>query len=721
MIPIAHTHSARILIVDDLEVNITILEQLLRHAGYTEVSGTSDATTVATLHAAHQYDLIVLDMNMPDMDGFAVLDSLRQLDDDHYLPVLVMSAEPEYKLRALQAGARDFVCKPCDYGELLTRIRNMLEVRLLYTGTRDYGLRMAGCDRLTGLANRAQFRDALPARLSAAWPQSSALLLIDLDGFTALNDTLGHQAGDLVLGQFALRLAQLAPPQASLSRLGNDEFALLLPALDGAHQVPDMVEAIRTALQDPFQLPAAHTTLSASIGVALCPGDAMEAPSLMRYADMALHQAQQDGPGACCYYTDTMQTESQRRFLLEHALRQASERDEFELYYQPKVQLSTGTMVGAEALLRWNRPGHGMVPPGEFIPQLEESGQIVQVGAWAIDTACAQIAAWRREGHTLPVAVNVASRQFAGDTLEQAVTEALTRHDVAPGMLSLEVTESALMDDLGHTARTLGRLRALGVRIAIDDFGTGYSSLAYLKRFPADVLKIDIAFIREVTSNPDDAAVVDAIIAMAHSLNLETVAEGVETPAQLAYLARRRCDQIQGYHFSRPLPAAQMTRLLQEDARLAAPAGSGTAPERTLLLIDDEPHVLSALQRVLRQDGYRVLAANGAAQAFQLLAENQVQLILCDQRMEEMSGTELLDRVKDLYPDTFRIILSGYTDLKTIMDSINRGALYRFYTKPWDNQTLRENIRAAFRHYWQLHGLGQPQDQDQAQTALAGS
>ncbi|NVM80017.1 diguanylate cyclase (GGDEF)-like protein [Duganella sp. SG902] len=707
MIPIAHIHSARILIVDDLQVNITILEQLLRNAGYAEVSGTTDAAGVAALHRQHQYDLIVLDMNMPDMDGFDVLDSLRQLDDDHYLPVLVISAEPGYKLRALQAGARDFVCKPCDYGELLTRIRNMLEVRLLYTGTRDYGLRMAGCDRLTGLANRAQFRDALPARLSAAWPQSSALLLIDLDGFTALNDTFGHQAGDLVLGQFALRLAQLAPPRASLSRLGNDEFALLLPALDGAHQTPDVVERLRGALRLPFALPAGEATLTACVGVALCPGDADEAATLMRYADMALHLAKQDGADTCRCYTGDMQTEAQRRYQLEHALRQACELGQFELHYQPKAQLSSGDMVGAEALLRWNRPGHGLVPPAEFIPRLEESGLIVPVGAWAIDAACAQIAAWARAGHRLPVAVNVASRQFASDTLEQTVTEALRRHAIAPGLLSLEVTESALMDDLGRTADTLARLRALGVRIAIDDFGTGYSSLAYLKRFPADVLKIDIAFIREVTSNPDDAAVVDAIIAMAHSLNLEAVAEGVETPAQLAYLARRRCDQIQGYYFSRPLPAAQMTRLLQDGARLPAPA-DGAVPERTLLLIDDEPQVLSALQRVLRADGYRVLAANGAAQAFQLLAEHQVQLILCDQRMEEMSGTELLDRIKDLYPDTFRIILSGYTDLKTIMDSINRGALYRFYTKPWDNQTLRENIRAAFRHYWQLHGLGRP-------------
>jgi EAL domain-containing protein (putative c-di-GMP-specific phosphodiesterase class I)/CheY-like chemotaxis protein len=334
---------------------------------------------------------------------------------------------------------------------------------------------------------------------------------------------------------------------------------------------------------------------------------------------------------------------------------------------------------------------------------------IVPVGAWAIDQACRQIALWSSQGAgPLPVAVNVASAQFASDGLVQVVATAIAAHGIDAGLLSLEVTESALIDDIARTAASLTALRAMGVRIAIDDFGTGYSSLAYLRRFPVDTLKIDIAFIREVTSNPDDAAVVDAIVAMAHSLNLDVVAEGVETAAQAACLARRRCDQIQGYFFSRPLPVRQMDELLRQDRRLAPLDGHRAAPEPTLLLIDDEPRVLSALQRLLRPDGYRVLAANGAAQAFELMAMHPVQLVLCDQRMEEMSGTDLLDRIKDMYPDTFRIILSGHTDLKTIMESINRGSLYRFYTKPWDNQTLRENIRAAFRHYWRLHGLEAP-------------
>ncbi|MBV6325498.1 EAL domain-containing protein [Duganella violaceipulchra] len=711
-------HAAKILLVDDQQVNLTLLEHVLASAGYTDVSSTSDAPAVAAMHRLHHYDLIVLDLNMPGMDGFEVLDSLRQIETEQYLPVLVVSAEPDYKLRALQTGAKDFLCKPYDYDELLSRIRNMLEVRLLYTGSRNYGLRMAGHDRLTGLPNRQLFAQTMVPQLAAAWPRASALLLVDLDGFTAINDTQGHAAGDALLCQFARRLGQLAPPPATIGRLGNDEFALLLPAqLSQAGQIADQ---IRAALRQPFDLPGGHATMSVSIGIAACPADIDDVGTLLRYADIALHQAKQEGRDHCCYFTDAMDLQAQTRYQLEHALRQASERGEFELYYQPKVQIGSGRMVGAEALLRWNRPGHGVVSPAEFIPQLERSGLIVPVGAWAIDQACRQIAAWAPHANgPLPVAVNVASRQFADTKLEQTVAAAIARHGIAPGLLSLEVTESAMMDDIGRTAATLSALRAMGVHIAIDDFGTGYSSLAYLKRFPVDTLKIDIAFIREVTSSPDDAAVVDAIIAMAHSLKLEVVAEGVETAAQLAYLGRHRCDQIQGYFYSRPLPAARLEQLLRGDVRLRLPAGAGDAPERTLLIIDDEPHMLTTLQRLLRQDGYRVLTANGAAQAFALLAQHPVQLVLCDQRMEEMSGTELLDKIRQMYPDTFRIILSGYTDLNTIMESVNRGALYRFYTKPWDNRTLRGNIAAAFRHYWQLHGL-QEAAAPQLATAAGG-
>jgi len=699
---------ARILIVDDQPLNVAVLRGILEAAGYTGVQSTTDARQVLELHRSQRFDLVVLDLNMPYMSGFEVLDGLRELEAEQYLPVLVMTAAPELKLRALEAGARDFVSKPFDPPEVLSRIRNMLEVRLLYTGTRDYGLRLARYDALTGLPNRSLFLQLLQQQLGSAG-QAGAVLLLDLDGFKYVNDTLGHAVGDMVLCQVAERLTQCAP-SAVAARVGNDEFAVLLQGLDDPHEAGQMAQQIRAVLAEPFPCDEAEVSLSASMGIALYPADTDDGAALLKYADTALYQAKNAGKDNYRFYTDAMNQQMRRRFELESALRKALEHGEFELVYQPKATLASGRMVGAEALLRWNRPGHGQVSPADFVPLLEETGLIVPVGAWIIDTVCRQLAQWSRSvAAPLHVAVNVSSRQFAADGLEETISAALARHGVAPELLALEVTESALMQDPERAAAILSRLRALGMRVAVDDFGTGYSSLAYLKRFPVDTLKIDIAFIREVTHNPDDAALVDAIIAMAHSLRLTVVAEGVESAAQLAYLARRRCDQIQGYYFSRPLAAAQFGQMLQDDVRLACPDGAGARPERTLLIVDDEPHVLSALTRLLRQDGYRILTAASAAEGFAQLAQHPVQLVLCDQRMEQMSGTEFLDKVKDMYPDTFRIILSGYSDLKTIMEAINRGSLYRFYSKPWDNRGLRESIGAAFRHHGQMHG--QPAEQ----------
>lgn len=576
MIAAALLHRARILLVDDQELSNHVLTQLLTTAGYTAVSSTCDALNVAELHRRNAYDLIVLDLQMPGMDGFQVLEALYQIEADQYLPVLVLSAQHDSKLAALEAGAKDFLAKPYDPGELLSRIRNLLEVRLLYNDTRAYGLRMASYDSLTGLPNRQLFSQSLATQLAAAQPHPSALLLIDLDGFTTLNDTQGYPAGDGVLSLLAQRLNRLAPPRASLARFGNDEFALLLPALEHGGDCAHIVGMIRAALHEPFPLPDGRRALSVSMGVALYPDDAVDAATLIRYANIALHQAKQSGSNQCSYFTYAMNEQAQHRYQLEQALRHAYASDEFELYYQPKVHLRTGRMVGTEALLRWNRPGHGIVAPAEFIPLLEQTGMIREVGAWVIEQACQQIAQWANdEAGPLPVAVNVASHQFSTDTLVATVAEAMQRHQIDPALLSLEVTETALMEDLSRTAATLSELWSMGVRIAIDDFGTGYSSLAYLRRFPVDTLKIDIAFIRELPHNADDAAVVRAIIAMAHSLKLKVVAEGVETAEQLAYLAEHGCDLIQGYYFSRPIPADMMTQLLRQDARLAyTPAGS---------------------------------------------------------------------------------------------------------------------------------------------------
>ncbi|MES2949611.1 MAG: EAL domain-containing protein [Pseudomonadota bacterium] len=567
---------------------------------------------------------------------------------------------------------------------------------------------MAHYDALTGLPNRMLFYETLRKTLSVARDSGAAVavLLIDLDHFKNVNDTLGPAVGDELLSQFSTRLVQCVRVRDTIGRLGGDEFGLILLLQDGQQGASLVANTIREALRAPFQLKGHELVATVSIGISVHPVDASNPDTLVKYADTAMYRAKQAGRNTFRFFTAQMNADVLVRMDLEAALRRAIDKEEFVLYYQPKVQLSSGRITGLEALLRWQRPGHGLVSPLEFIPVLEESGLIVRVGRWVITTACQQIASWMRSSvGALQVSVNVSGRQFVDGDLDADVIQALTDSGIPADLLELELTESSLMANTQRTIATLQNLKQRGVQISIDDFGTGYSSLAYLRRFPIDKLKIDIAFIRDVTTSPDDAAIALAIISMAHSLKLDVIAEGVETEAQLSYLRRNRCDQIQGFFFSRPLPVLELERLMLEDKRLPLPPGQSHGPQNTVLLVDDEPHVLTALKRLLRADGYHILSANSAAEGFELLALHPVQVILCDQRMPHMSGTLFLDRVKDLYPDTFRIVLSGYTDLESIMDAINRGAIYRFYTKPWDNKVLRDNVFEAFRHYWLLHDI----------------
>jgi EAL domain-containing protein (putative c-di-GMP-specific phosphodiesterase class I)/CheY-like chemotaxis protein len=418
-----------------------------------------------------------------------------------------------------------------------------------------------------------------------------------------------------------------------------------------------------------------------------------------------MYQAKQAGRDTFRFFTAQMNADVLARLELETALRNAVTNEEFVLYYQPKIELSSGRIDGFEALLRWQRPGHGLISPQHFISALEEIGLVVPVGSWVVAKVCRQMALWAELSMgAVKVSVNVSGRQFVEGDLEGDVIQALSENNIAADQLELELTESSLMTNTERTIKILHNLKKRGVQISIDDFGTGYSSLAYLRRFPINKLKIDIAFIRDLTSNPDAASIVLAIIRMAHSLKMQVVAEGVETAAQLAYLRRHRCDHIQGYYFSAPLPLADVEHMLCEGKGLPAQAGGAYAPNNTLLLVDDDVEILTALKRALRDEGYNILSARSAAEGFDQLALHPVQIVLCDQQMPEMNGTAFLDRVKDMYPDTLRIVLSGSADLRSIVDAINGGSVYRYYTKPWDNKELRINLRAAFREYWLLRG-----------------
>ncbi|HWJ93731.1 MAG TPA: EAL domain-containing protein, partial [Telluria sp.] len=516
---------------------------------------------------------------------------------------------------------------------------------------------------------------------------------------------LGPALGDELLRQFSTRLVRCVRLRDTVGRLGGDEFALILTMAREQQEAVHVANEVREALRDPFDLQGQQAGLTASIGIAMYPDDATDPGTLVKYADTAMVRAREAGRDGYRFFTAGMNVQVLARLDLELALRGAREGGQFVLHYQPKVELNTGQVSGVEALLRWQRPGFGLVYPAEFVPVMEETGMVVRVGEWIIDEACRQIAAWNAEGvRDLRVAVNVSSRQFVEGDLELMIRGALERHGVEPGLLELELTESALMVNAERAIEVLSRLKQLGIRIAIDDFGTGYSSLAYLKRFPIDKLKIDIAFVRDITTNPDDAAIAHAIIRMAHSLHMLVVAEGVESRAQMAYLRRHRCDEIQGFHFSRPLPPDELAALVRENRdRPEAPAQDEGAVQ-TLLVVDDDVNVLGALHRLFRRENYRVLTAASPTEGFELLALYQVQVILCDQRMPVMNGTEFLGKVKEMYPDTIRIILSGYPQVETVLESINRGAIHRFYTKPWNDDELRDNIRVAFRQYWLMHG-----------------
>jgi predicted signal transduction protein with EAL and GGDEF domain len=349
----------------------------------------------------------------------------------------------------------------------------------------------------------------------------------------------------------------------TVARLGGDEFGVILAARDGEQRAHVVADRIREALRVPFALKDDVVAVTASVGISLSPDDASDAETLIQYADTAMYQSKGAGRNTSRFFKARMNTDALARLDIETGLRKAVENEEFVLHYQPKVAVGSGRICGVEALLRWERPGFGLVPPGEFITVLEDTGLIVPVGRWVTAAACRQIGAWLASPvGPVPVSVNVAGRQFIEGDVERDVVGALEEHRIPGSLLELEMTESSLMMNTERTVNTLQNLRALGVGISIDDFGTGYSSLAYLRRFPLDKLKIDRAFISGITTNADDAAIVLAIIRMAHTLKLEVVAEGVETAAQLNWLRNHRCDEIQGYLFSRPVPAAEIEAML---------------------------------------------------------------------------------------------------------------------------------------------------------------
>jgi diguanylate cyclase (GGDEF)-like protein/PAS domain S-box-containing protein len=429
---------------------------------------------------------------------------------------------------------------------------------------------MATHDALTGLPNRSFFSERLGEALRQAGESGKAderiaVLFLDLDHFKHVNDSIGHEAGDRLLRIVAERLSACVSEGDTLARLGGDEFVILTrPFVDG-ESIDKLCTRVQQALTEPFHLDANEYFLGVSIGAAIYPDDGTDGATLLRCADAAMYLAKESGRNNYRFFTSQLNARAQRRYLLEKNLRRALTHGEFELHYQPKVDLHTRKIVGAEALLRWNTPDAGMVPPAEFIPIAEETGLIIPIGSWVLEQACKQTAAWReRLAPEMHIAVNLSARQFQDERLVADVTDVLARSGLAPNALDLEITESLLMGDSERLMPIFDTLTGMGVRFSIDDFGTGYSSLSYLQRFPISNLKVDRSFIRGLPDCHDAVALAQAIIAMARALGMRVVAEGVETVEQMNFLENAGCHELQGFYFSKPVPADEFERLLMK-------------------------------------------------------------------------------------------------------------------------------------------------------------
>ena len=602
-------------------------------------------------------------------------------------------------------------CSPVrDGGGIVT---HFLNVMYDISDARQYQAELeyqAHYDAATGLAKRALLAARAGAAIGRAGQQGSRVWLacVNLDRFKLVNETLGHQAGDMVLQLLGQRVQDLLGAGDTAARVGGDELMLLFADGMDEQAVVDRVQRIKEAIAAPLPVNGHDYFLSSSVGIAAYPADGGDAETLMKKAHVAMRRAKEVRSNRLEFFTAAMNEDAGERLRLERDLRHALERDELLLHFQPQVDARTRRIVGMEALLRWRHPELGMVAPDRFIRIAEETGLIVPIGAWVMRTACAHAKQWQGlVPGQLRVAVNLAASQLYHDDLVGLVGRTLADTGLDADCLDIELTEGQVMADVEHALEVMQRLKAMGVKLSLDDFGTGYSSLAYLKRFPIDVLKIDKSFVRNLTTDADDAVIARSIITLGQSLQLQVIAEGVETEEQFAYLRRHRCDQIQGYFFSRPLAAEDFERLLAGQ-HAALRAGDEAVDEAggqpTLLIVDDEENVAASLHRLLRRDGYRILRARSGPEGLALLAMNQVQVVLSDERMPGMNGTEFLARVKAIYPDTIRIMLSGYTAVDAIIAATNSGAVFRFHAKPWDDNALRGSISEAFRYHWLIHG-----------------
>jgi diguanylate cyclase (GGDEF)-like protein len=561
---------ARILLVDDESSIRKMLQEILGDEH--QCVQAASAEQALKLLGSQEFDLILSDIVMGGMSGLEMLPELQRLAPDAL--VIMISAEQtiDNAVEAMRGGAFDYITKPFSAQQVRLAVQRAVAYRVLRGAKRRYESdleelvkqrsaeleHVSRHDPVTGLPNRLLFEELLTQAFAptAGDEGSSALMFIDLDRFKTINDTLGYQEGDRLLALVAKRLSQYAREEDIIARIGGDEFALFVVGIDSTQNIMEIAHRLHQALKPPFEIDSHELFLTASIGISVYPADGRDPKTLLKNATAALYRAQDQGGDSYQFYTSDMNARALRRLSIEAKLRRGIERNELVVYYQPKIETETGKVVGMEALVRWQHPELGMIPPIEFIPLAEDSGLIIPLGEWVLRTACAQRKLWQAPGFAdLSMSLNLSGRQFEQPDLLKMVGGILQETGLDSKYIELELTESSIIRNPEGAMKTLTKLREMGVRIAIDDFGTGYSSLSYLKQLPIDILKIDRSFVSDITSDPDDAALVMTIITMAHNLRLKVIAEGVETEEQRRLLRLLRCDEWQGFLCSKAIPA----------------------------------------------------------------------------------------------------------------------------------------------------------------------
>ena len=505
--------------------------------------------------------VVLLDLSLPDSYGFDTF--LKVYAHSPKVPIIVLTGHDDQTvaLSAVKTGAQDYLVKGKIDRDLLLRSMQYSIERKRYQEQLEY---QANYDALTGLPNRNLLHDRLRQSVYAQrFVRSIGVVFLDIDHFKFVNDSLGHNMGDKLLQKVAERLLGAVRDGDTVARLGGDEFILILNDQTGQEVIYRAMQRIINKIAEPIEIEGQELLVTCSAGISLYPQDGADVETLLKNADAAMYRAKEKGRNNFQFYTAEMNRQVNERLKMEASLRRALERNELEVYYQPRIDVASGALVGCEALLRWQHPERGLLLPERFIGLAEETGLIVPIGEWVLKSACAQMRSWQKNGAApIAVSVNLSMRQFRQEGLAGAVDEALRHSGLDPRLLEMELTESLVMQDTEAAIRVLGRLREIGVELSVDDFGTGHSSLSYLTRLPISALKIDQSFVQHVkgTGNPDEGIVAQAIISLAHNLKLKVVGEGVESGAQFEFLKKHACDEVQGYYFGVPMPPDEFQR-----------------------------------------------------------------------------------------------------------------------------------------------------------------